>query len=596
MSYSLHNGDALEVLKTLEDESIDSLVSDPPAGISFMGKSWDRADIFQVQMRAIFEEILRVLKPGAHGLVWALPRTSHWTATALEEAGFEIRDVITHVFGSGFPKSHNIGNSIDKLQGCPNRGRAIPAASTHFPTGRYKEEKLTSNKVEPFEAQTEEGKQWQGWGTALKPASEHWILVRKPIRGKSIAENVLEYGTGGINIDGCRIGTDEHTIGGGNQDNMFHGGFDPNGEYVPKTVSGRFPANFILSHDPDCEVKPDDKRYKHGLSKHPLYALWGNIKQRCENPRAIDFDDYGGRGLQLHKEWSEDATTFIEDVIQEIGEKPGKEYSLDRIDNEVGYEPGNIRWATPKEQANNRRLPKRKIHPELPKGVHKMKDKFQAQVYENRKTISLGTFETPEEAAEKVQVYETNRCHSDCPVQELDKQSGICAPGGWGHVKTTGFGKFGGGKSEPTGERINGTAGGVSRFFYCAKPSKAERNEGLEDFPEQNWVEFGTSGSTKSGVDGNPSKWSEGRDTKRRNVHPTVKPIKLMRYLCRLITPKGGTVLDPFLGSGTTGIAAIQEDFDFIGIEREKEYYEIAEARISNADYQHKTRQNRLFE
>jgi len=334
------HGDSLEILKTYEDDSIDSMITDPPAGIAFMGKKWDTADLFQVQMRAIFQECLRVLKPGAHGFVWAFPRTSHWTATVLEEAGFEIRDVVTHVFGTGFPKNHNIGN---------------------------------------------------GRGTALKPASEHWLLVRKPLGESTIAKNVLKYGTGAINIDELRIGS-----GAKKWDTPKGGIWKTDGEKEATCIDnplGRFPANFMLSHHEDC----------------------------------------------------------------------GEE------------------------------------------------------------------------------------CHPDCPVAELDRQSGVCSPGGWGHVKTTGFGSFGGGKSEPTGKRINGTAGGASRFFYCAKPGKIEKNAGAI------------------------------------NTHSTVKPTKLMRYLITLITPPGGLVLDPFTGSGTTGVAAVETNREFVGIEREQEYVKIADARIKQA-------------
>jgi len=352
---SLVLGDALANMRKLSDESIDSLVTDPPAGISFMGSKWDGAkggrDEWITWLQEILAEALRTLKPGGHALVWALPRTSHWTATAIEDAGFEIRDVITHHFGTGFPKSHNVGNSIDKMLGQPDRGRAIPTASTHLPVGKYKEEKLTGNKVEEFQAKTDEAKPWAGFGTALKPASEHWILARKPLEG-TVAAGVLKHGTGALNIDATRIGDEEHIVGGGDESNMFQGGFDPN--YVPKTVKGRWPANLMLSHA------------------------------------------------------------------------------------------------------------------------------------------------------------------EGCPVEQLDQ-------------------------------------GISSRFFYCAKASKKERNAGLEK--------------------GN------------QNTHPTVKPVALMRYLIRLITPPGGTVLDPFMGSGSTGIAAHKEGFSFIGIEQDEAYFKVAEQRIEAKDW-----------
>lgn len=318
----LLNGDCLEKLKQLSDNSVDSLVTDPPAGISFMSKAWDEDKGGSKQwiawMTEIMKECLRVLKPGAHGLVWAIPRTSHWTATALEDAGFEIRDVVTHLFGSGFPKSHNLEKATEDLR-------------------------------------------FKGWGTALKPASEHWILVRKPCSEKTVAANVLEYETGGINIDASRINPGELVPGGGNG-KANHGGkygAETNGErdIVQPHTNGRFPANLVLSHNEDC----------------------------------VDV------------------------------------------------------------------------------------------------------------------------CSKRCAVAELDKQSE--------------------------------ESGGASRFFYCAKASKKDKGVG--------------------------------------NTHPTVKSSSLMSYLIKMITPPDGIILDPFMGSGSTGVSAIKESFSFIGIEKETEYFEIATKRIN---------------
>lgn len=353
-------GDCLERLKELPDCSVDSLVTDPPAGISFMGKDWDsdkggRAG-WVAWMTEVMRECHRVLKPGAHGLVWAIPRTSHWTATALEDAGFEVRDVITHLFGQGFPKSLNI-------------------------------EKAGA------------GPEWSGWGTALKPASEHWILVRKPVSEKNVAANVLKWGTGGINVDGCRIesGADYHEL------KVTQGGSDCGVPLAPRApeprqftpASGRFPANLVLSHSPHC---------------------------------------------------TED------------------------------------------------------------------------------------------------------QCDIECAILALDTQSGLSAPKKRrvGKRGGKGFGMFDDTKSaQANGVWPADQGGGASRFFYCAKISPGERGEG--------------------------------------NNHPTVKPQKLMRYLCRLVTPTGGVVLDTFMGSGSTGMAAKSEGFKFIGVERDAEYYKIAKARIANA-------------
>lgn len=327
----LFHGDCLETLKSIPDNSIDSVVTDPPYGISFMGKKWD----YDVPSVELWRECMRVLKPGGHMLVACGTRTQHRMAVNIEDAGFEIRDVITWLYGSGFPKSHN-----------------------------------------------------GAWGgTALKPACEFWTLARKPIEG-TVAKNFEKYGTGGLNIDGCRVELQpgEFTSGSGaNQGGTIYSGegsgFNATRVGVPniKSTVGRFPANLILDE---------------------------------EAAKALD----------------EQSGTL----------KSGKPVG---VKTSEGYR------------------------------------------------------------------------------------------GGFGNgIPVTGF----------------GDTGGASRFFYVAKASKSER-----------------------GTDNN---------------HPTVKPIKLMRYLCRLITPKGGTVLDPFLGSGSTLVAAKLEGFQGIGIERESEYLEIARRRIDTVD------------
>lgn len=440
----IHHGDCLEVLKSLPDSSCDSLVTDPPAGISFMGKSWDDDKGGRKQwiawMSEVMSECMRVMKPGAHGLVWAIPRTSHWTATALEDAGFEIRDVITHHFGSGFPKSLDISKAIDKAAGAEREVVAIKRKTPSYKNDEtntdsanwdYGSSKLTYDA--PISAPaTDLAKEWQGWGTALKPASEHWILVRKPISEKTVAKNVEKWGVGGINIDGCRIGTETRTysINGAvsSADYFASAGTQPASERDHKTVSGRFPANLVLScvcdedqHDAFCPV-------------HVLDEQSGNLKS-------------GAR----------------------------KEYPEPKYKNRV----------------------------------------------------------------------------------------------------------FGGGMGGNSG--CVASEGGASRFFYVAKPSKRERNAGCESLPvKQAKGGGGGVGNYLDDVDSASGKFGSEK-APAQNHHPTVKPIKLMRYLIRMITPKGGVVLDPFTGSGTTGVAAIEEGMKFLGIEREPEYTQIAEKRIYHA-------------
>ncbi len=449
------SGDCLEVLRDMDANSVDALVTDPPAGIGFMGKDWDKdkggRDSWVAWMTEVMRESLRVLKPGAHGLVWALPRTSHWTATALENAGFEIRDVVTHLFGTGFPKSLDVSKAILKEHQCQSVDPAKIAGEVLAPfqvafsgekTGfarvhvairpEGEQAKLTVIGAEgaspalmamlPLESTTTislsiasslkdrlaadlqaptkfitatelktitglkiwnllqrlstlDSMPWSGQGTALKPAHEMWVLIRKPCSEKTVAANVLKWGTGAINVDGCRIGTGDDRSSGGlaKVDSMFQAG-----EQAQRPIGGRFPANLVLDEEAASMLDEQSGTLKSGARKK----------------------DYGGNGA-----------------------------------------------------------------------------------------IKAG------HAGKKIQ---SSRCES--------------------------------------------SEGGASRFFYVAKASKSDR----------------------------------GTD----NKHPTVKSTKLMSYLCRLVTPPGGLILDPFAGSGSTGVAAKAEGFRFLGIEKEAEYVDIALRRV----------------
>lgn len=378
----LYHGDCLEVLRTLPDCSVDSVVTDPPYGLSFMGKKWD----YDVPSVEIWAECLRVLKPGGHLLAFAGTRTQHRMAVRIEDAGFEIRDMIAWIYGSGFPKSLDVSKAIDKAAGAEREvvgvagksGSIRNSMAGDFAGGEYM-------KTAPA---TEAAQQWQGWGTALKPALEPITVARKPLIG-TVAENVLTHGTGAINVDGCRVGDFVNTTPSGvdrRNAALAEAGYRPDayqmGQTTPSGAQGRWPANLI--HD----------------------------------------------GSQL-----------VLDLFPET-------------------KSGNL------------------------SPHHKLKAS-------------------------------DNRLMS------------------------------GGNQERSPRTEFGGDTGSAARFFYCAKTAKKDRGEG--------------------------------------NAHPTVKPIDLMRYLCRLVTQPGGVVLDPFMGSGSTGKAAMLEGFDFIGIEREADYIKIADARIKAA-------------
>ena len=245
-------GDCLIKLKELEDNSVDSIVTDPPYELGFMGKSWDNTGIANnVEM---WKECLRVLKPGGHLLTFSGTRTYHRMACAIEDAGFEVRDMIEWVYGSGFPKSHNIGLRLDQKLGLQGFRGKETSFSAKVIQQKYKDgrDKVLENgkAVEKYEGKSEIAKQYQGWGTALKPAHEPICMARKPIQG-TVAENCLKWGTGGINIDESRVGTEERKSGLKESKTIFNNkGNKSNGFHI---VVGRFPANLI--HDGSEEVK-----------------------------------------------------------------------------------------------------------------------------------------------------------------------------------------------------------------------------------------------------------------------------------------------------------------------------------------------------
>ena len=413
-------GDNMESLRKLPDNSIDSIVTDPPYGLSFMGKKWD----YDVPSVDFWKEVWRVLKPGGHILSFGGTRTYHRMVVNIEDAGFEIRDQVMWLYGSGFPKSHNIGKAVDKIEG-NEREEYIDEDFLKRNPSNNKDGILELGLKDGLEAavRTKGQSQYEGWGTALKPANEPICVARKPLSEKTIADNVIKWGTGGINIDGCRIGTDEW-LGGGGYNNK-------------------------------------------GTSKKDL----------------------------------DDATSYATKVIE-------------------------------------------------------------------------GEFIQPEGR------FPANIILDETAAELLDEQSGIVNQGHWPKGSTKGFGEFGGGSNsyEGVGPKDK-TKSGASRFFYVAKVSKKERNLGLDSFEDKtsqlNSGGIGRKTSVEKRLDTN----GENAPT-TKNTHPTLKPINLMTYLCRLVTPEGGIVLDPFMGSGSTGIAALLEGFRFVGMEMDKDYFKIAEARI----------------
>lgn len=405
----MYLGDAWEVLDSLPESSVDSVITDPPYEIGFMNKGWDNTGV--AFDRITWEKVLRVLKPGGYLLAFNHSRTFHRMAVAIEDAGFEIRDTIMWLYGSGFPKSMDISKAIDNKYGAerevigtkktrelPNDvpfGQGLIASHANSIAGRKTNGQV---EIDITTAATEEAKQWEGWGTALKPAYEPIIMARKPIP-TTVADNVLTHGVGGINIDECRVGTE----GGTTKSNVVN--------------VGKVKTNFTIGNQ--------------------------NIKN-----------------------------------------------DITEIDG--GRFPANV--------------------------IHDGSEEATSNMWDN----------------------------------ETDNDA--------------------------------------SRYFYTAKASKKDRDEGLQAFQEHSTGDLqggrkeGSAGSIMPD-DGRLNPYA-GAGAVRRNTHPTVKPTDLMQYLVRLISPKGATVLDLFMGSGSTGKATMIENqereanYHFIGIDRTEEYLPIAQARI----------------
>ena len=493
---TLLKGDCLQKLKELKDNSIDSVVTDPPYEIGFMGKGWDDSGI--ANNPELWKEILRVLKPGGHLLSFSHSRTYHRQAVAVEDAGFEIRDQIMWIYGSGFPKSHNIGKSVDKLQGNEREfvglGASQPAKSGHFAGSTANSINYTEDKSRYNPPVTKGNSEWEGWGTALKPAHEPIVMARKPFKG-SVAGNVLEWGTGGINIDECRVGNDKvstHSNGKGNTgDKGIYGTFG--NQQGSEEREGRFPANIIF----ECT---------------------------CENP-----------------------------IVKNNDKEPYK--YKDKNYKEDGFLP-NVNAVAPY----------------------------------NYNDTKGGVIHTD----------------PNCPCRILDEQSGITKSskrGAHNNKKTEHTNTYTPPQAMYSSNNTHGDTGGASRFFYCPKSSKKDRDEGLNPSKLKNKRPIGVAFNKEDDLFGTKIKGrDEGQDklnvphksrpSDRGNIHPTVKPSNLTAYLVRLVTPKGGVVLDPFMGSGSTGKAAVREGFDFIGIEREDEYMEIAKTRI---EYEQKKNKHTQF-
>jgi len=526
MLNELYLSECFEKIKTLPDNSVGSIVSDPPYLIDFMNKKWDSQDS-PVGKKEFWLEVKRVLKPGAHAAIFGHSRTHHRVMVAMEDAGFEIRDTMMWLYGSGFPKSHNISKAIDKLEGKEPKVVGERITGNARTKEGWKGGQTTIPVTEPASSAA---KDWEGWGTALKPAYEPIIIARKPIeKGLSVAQNVLKWGVGGINIDGCRVGSETRTFKPGKPSDLLEGGWGACGE--TKTVEGRFPANVMLSHHPDCKKVGEVEEELPAIATKTETTAMGWEKKGYTTPAVS-------------------STTDVYDCHEDC---PAK-----LINDQSGIVKGG-------KSAPNRK--------------QGFKKSYVGDNIESCKTTTSTSYEDTGGAARFFENHEWD-CHEDCPAKLLDEQSGIKKAGKELITKHAGQ-KVGFREAYVNGEenKMEGVVtnyhdgGGASRFFYCPKVSKKERNLGCEHLEDKELCQSGNRSTKEGDIGLNKVKI-------RKNNHPTVKPIALMRYLIRLITPSGEICLDPFMGSGSTGMAAVLEGRDFIGIEMSEDYLEIAKARI----------------
>jgi hypothetical protein len=603
-AYTLLHGDCLELLRTLPDNSVDAVVTDPPYGLSFMGKKWD----YDVPSEDIWRECLRVLKPGGHLLAFAGTRTQHRMAVRIEDAGFEIRDMIAWVYGSGFPKSLDVSKAIDKMDAAEEqevrrlrftewvRSTGVTSAQINAATGTNMGGHYTTAASQPAimtrehleacrhllgnvphwverEADvrsvesknfadrevvgvqkkamsgwnmdggtqfrdrnitipvTDLAKQWQGWGTTLKPALEPITVARKLLVG-TVAENVQQHGTGALNVDGCRVGTDDDcarkpslvrdTAAGFGKGNAMEGkGHD----------AGRWPANLI--HDGSEEV---------------VELIGSAARFFACFPRKSNYDvEWHDQNPQQSAAQTATSTLSLQEQVACIAQKAAAIWpSLGEMQLSAQSEP--FTPVTPSES--------KAIDETAMRAIATIANGFLRESQQERHTP----------------------CGSLAVSAATLDQTGTTTI----TVSLSRLGGFVGSATSSITPLSLGHGEAGCRIKYCAKASKADRDEGCEGMEAKG--KGARDGERVSNtLKGPTNALRPDSATISRNHHPTVKPTDLMRYLCRLVTPPGGVVLDPFTGSGSTGKAAILEGFRFIGCEREAEYVEIARARIAAA-------------
>lgn len=586
----LLHGDCIDKLKDLESNSVDSLVTDPPAGISFMGKDWDGDKGGRKQwiawMTEVMSECMRVLKPGAHGLVWALPRTSHWTATALEDAGFRVKDSILHCFGSGFPKSTNVKKQAEKagiacvcdenvsdmrndldaegsvsgdaqsdmqshllrktgetcLHGSAKAETSVrgvrPDVSTKEPHRTRKSKTLLLS----LQGRDQDGRSSDKSAAQADRFKHEGSKARASIRGKQPSvegRNHLQTEQGQLHrAEVCQVS--KRIPVDGSQGRLRDGAQASHGD-APRAPSK--PSGMRASQGPQHSEQSD---IESGMvSGQPITQACG----RCGKTRIAE--GYGSALKPAVEIWW---------LVQKPLEK-----NLTISANVLKWGTGALNIDASRVEANG--------------GYDAPADRGQG--HRDKRTGNSSLVGLTPGSAHAQGRFPANLVLSGDAPEMLDEQSGTLKSGASKSsytIKPCEQKAMNGRNYERPMQERDASEGGASRFFYCAKISKSERNAGCETGETRHMSTARLNSGDKSG------KFPD-HDTREKtgNHHPTVKPKKLMAYLIRMVTPPNGTVLDPFMGSGSTGIAAKECGFDFIGIERDAEYHEIASKRIESA-------------
>lgn len=517
---NLYQGDCLDQLKLVPDCSVDSVVTDPPYGLAFMGKKWD----YDVPSVEIWKECLRVLKPGGHLLSFGGTRTYHRMVINIEDAGFEIRDQIMWIYGSGFPKSMDISKAIDKQAGAIREKEKCGSlgSSSSFADDKWTQENSGMRVVDnPI---TNEAKQWQGWGTALKPANEPICLARKPISEKTVASNVLKHGTGAMNIDESRIGTDDKLVRPeiSRTDNIAYG--KGLGVGVQDEPQGRWPANVIFDEEAGKVLDEQSGHLKSGShkpvdteKKNKVFGKYNqaNINEFAANEGGASRFFYCAKASKAERNAGLDSAELAWE--NDSWEKLGLNLLMENINS----------------------LEKDTLDIISKEGSSWSTDLYGHSISELYPKDMIFTIETILSMITELRTLNASQSSNikDC-IQDA--------------IKTI----------EKNGLSLVKSAEFISQLNLNTISERMELVLGAVRVVLPMLLKI--------------------RDSaKSQNFHSTVKPTKLMSYLIKLITPPNGIVLDPFMGSGSTGVACVNLSRKFIGIEKDGEYFEIAKNRIN---------------